>query len=87
MVNVFVALQPDGIMYEITLVPGVAPIVITPVDPTVATGALLLLHVPPLVASLSEKVDPPIQTSEDPSTGEIGFTVITVLTRQLPENE
>jgi hypothetical protein len=52
-----------------------------PVLLIVATVVLLLLHVPPAVASLSS-VHEPSQTSNVPSIAVIGFTVTTVVMEQ-----
>jgi hypothetical protein len=52
----------------------VATPVTTPVpEPTVATDVLLLLHVPPEVASLNVLVEPPAHTLAVPDIGDIGL--------------
>jgi hypothetical protein len=53
---VVLAKQPPAI-YDIVAVPDATPVTM-PVEPTVATEVLLLLHVPPEVASLSAAVMP-----------------------------
>ena len=42
-------------------VPAATPVTV-PVEPTVAADALVLLHVPPLVASFNDVVAPPSHT-------------------------
>ena len=58
MVAVVIAIQPVGIMYDMVAEPPAIPL-ITPVDTSVvATPVLLLLHVPPAVASDTVVVSP-----------------------------
>ena len=72
-VILFVALQPPTV-YEIVAVPAVTPVTMPEEEPTVAL-VLLLLQVPPAVASVSVIVAPS-QTEELPEIdGGVGFTV------------
>ena len=64
----------------IDVVPKVMPLTI-PVEPTVAADVLLLLHVPPDVASVNAKVNP-WQTTGDPVITENGLTVTAVVAIQ-----
>jgi hypothetical protein len=51
--------QPASVVYTIVSTPAVAPPVTTPLDdPTVASVVLLLLHEPPVVASVRVIADP-----------------------------
>ncbi len=68
--------------------PELTPVTVPDV-PTVAIPVAVLLHVPPIVISLSEVVAPPAQTMEVPLieagvTGN-GFTVITNVAAALPQ--
>ena len=64
-------------------VPGDTPFMI-PVVPMVATDILLLLHVPPAVASASVMVWP-AHTTVGPAMGSgVGFTATTVVALQPP---
>ena len=60
------------------LVPAPVPVTVTvdPPVPTVATEVLLLVHVPPAVASLSD-TDEPLHITAEPRIAVIGFTVTT----------
>ena len=58
-------------------VPEVVPLVTVPSVPTTATAVLLLVHVPPGIASLSVTV-PPKQNEVVPVIGARGFIVTTV---------
>jgi hypothetical protein len=63
-------------VYDITDVPAVMPLT-SPVDEIVATGGLLLDHVPPEVASLNRVVEP-TQTLNAPEIGAgLGLTAMT----------
>lgn len=54
-----VAVQPvDGMVYDIVAVPAVSPFTTPEDEPMVATAVLLLVQLPPLVASLSVVVLP-----------------------------
>ena len=69
--------------YVMVAVPAVMPVTSPVDDPTVATEVLLLLHTPPLVASLSAVVNP-TQTAAVPVIGTgVGLTVTVVPTAQL----
>lgn len=74
-VTVVVRRQPVGRLYVTTEVPAIRPFTVPVAEPTVATAVLLLLQVPPGVASDKVAVDP-IQTDEIPliEPGN-GFTV------------
>jgi hypothetical protein len=64
----------------IIVLPAVTPLTTPEPEPTVATGVLPLLHIPPAVASDNVIVDPPSQTATVPEIAEgAGFTVITVI--------
>ena len=52
-----------------------SPVTIPVVEPIVAAAVLLLLQVPPVVASLNVIVDP-AQTLLEPEIADIGLTVI-----------
>jgi hypothetical protein len=71
--------------YVIVTVPAATPVT-KPVEVTVATDGLLLLHVPPGVASLSN-VDAPTQVDELPVIGAMLLDGVTVkvLTTEHPE--
>ena len=66
-------------------IPGPAPVTV-PDEPTVATNVLLLLHVPPAVASVND-VEVPVQMDIGPN-GDIAAgvrsTVTVPVTKQLP---
>lgn len=69
------ALQPAGVVYVIVDVPVATPVTTPEARPTVATDTVLLLHVPPAVASVSVVVFP-MHIDNVPSIGEVGFTVM-----------
>ncbi len=85
---VAVPAQPNPLVtvYVITVVPADTPVT-TPVAPTVATPALLLLHVPPVVAlarvvvPFEHIVVPPVIAATVGS----GFTVITLVAVAVPQ--
>ena len=79
-----VVVYPQSVVYVIVEVP-FATAVTTPVDPTtVATAVLLLVHVPPPVASASVLVPGfPIKVVPVIAAGAT-FTVAVVVTKQLP---
>ena len=60
--------QPDGRVKTIVLVPAVTPVTRPVALPTVATPGLVLVHVPPPVASVSCVVAP-VQTVGVPIIG------------------
>ena len=64
--------------------PDATPVTIPLADPTEAMNGLLLVHVPPVVASASEMVNP-IHTAEGPvmAAGE-RLTVMDLIAVQLP---
>ena len=73
--------DPQPVIYEIIVVPADKPAAKIPVEePIVATGSVLLTHVPP--ASASDKVVPPPAhcRSVPIIAGGNGFTVTTVVT-------
>ena len=76
--SVAVRTQPDGIVYDIVAVPAIIPLAIPVVPPIVATDRLLLLHVPPVDASVNVVVEP-THAANMPDTGSIVLTVITVV--------
>ena len=57
-VTVVVTKQPAAIVYVIVAVPPATPVTIPETVPTVALAVLLLLHVPPVTASVNVEVDP-----------------------------
>ena len=63
-----VAKQPPVKIYEIVVVPTELPITRPVDDPISATAGLLLLHTPPLMASVSSDVVP-VQLNEEPDMG------------------
>ncbi len=63
--------------------PSLTPVTIPVVDPTVATAVLLLLHVPPGVASAKAALVP-TQTTLAPDIGCMALTVTTTLVLQPP---
>jgi len=80
-VSVVVAVQPVGMVYVMVVVPDVLPVTSPPAS-IVATGGLLLAHVPPVSTSLSDDVAP-IHTFRLPAIacGD-GLIVSTVVVRQ-----
>ena len=65
-----------------TVVPGVIPLTIPVAGPMVAIAGLLLLHVPPGVASVNIVV-PPVQAPDNPIIGvAVLLTVIVVVAAQ-----
>ena len=81
-VTTVVAIQPAPSEYVIVVVPIVPPVRIPVVRPIVATVVVLLVHVPPVTASLNVMV-PPMHTPVGPriDVGE-GLTLITVVVQQ-----
>jgi hypothetical protein len=80
-VIVVVAVQPAVVVYVTKVVPEAIPKTVPVAEPIVAIEVLLLLHVPPVTASV--KVDvAPAQTSVVPEIEVIGLTVITVVAIQ-----
>jgi hypothetical protein len=65
-------------------VPADTPVTIPVEDPTVATEALLLLHVPPVVASLSDIVRPAPTVLPPLIAAGAGLMVTTRVEEQLP---
>ena len=74
-------MQPVVVVYVIIAVPFVTPETAPDEMSTVAIAVLLLLHVPPLVASLNVVVLP-AQTVVMPVIGAMGFTVTVVVAAQ-----
>lgn len=62
-------------------VPAATPVTI-PVDPTVATNELLLLHAPPVVVSVSVVLSPAQTLAVPPMAAGKLFTVTTVVVAQ-----
>jgi hypothetical protein len=86
-VIVVVILQPvETIAYVITVVPVVIPLTMPEVDPTVATEVVLLVHVPPGVASVSVIVDPAQTLVGPPMAAGVALTVTIVVARH-PDKE
>ena len=76
------AVQPAGSVYVMVAVPADTPVTIPVPAPTEAIEVLLLLHVPPLVASLSEVVSP-TQTLLTPVIADgVGLTVSIIVVVQ-----
>jgi hypothetical protein len=75
-VMLLIAVQPvDVIVYVISALPVPAPVTIPLLEPTVATARSLLLHVPPVVASVNVIVDPTHTKDAPPIEAGKGFTV------------
>ena len=81
--NTIEAVQPEGSVYEMVVVPVVSALMMPEDEPMVATAVLLLLHVPPVVASASVAVAP-TQADVGPVIGEKAFTVSTTEVKQPP---
>jgi hypothetical protein len=80
-VTIRTAAQPEGGVYVIVVVPGVTPHA-TPEASIVPIAVLLLAHVPPVIALVSE-VQEPTHMLGVPAIGAAGvFTVITAVMRQ-----
>ena len=74
--TIVVALQPEADEKLIVEVPAATPVTMPEEEPMVATEVLLLVHVPPLVASVSVVVWP-VHTLVVPAIAAgVGFTVI-----------
>jgi len=80
-----VVIHPVGNVYVITGLPVATPLTI-PVDPTLARLVLLLLHVPPVVASLNAVVDPAHTTRVPVIPAGKGLTVTGVVMKQPVDN-
>ena len=65
--------------------PAATPVTI-PVEPTVATELLLLLHVPPEVALVRATV-PPAQTEAEPEIADGSALTVSAATRTQPDAE
>jgi hypothetical protein len=79
-VTAFMLLQPLPVEYEITATPAATPVT-TPELLTVATVVVLLLHVPPDVAS-EKVVDEPAQMLPEPLMAASSLTVTTAVVVQ-----
>ena len=75
-VTTAVRLHPKTEVYVMVALTGATPETIPEALPTVATSVLLLLHVPPAVASVSETVEPAHTASGPEIRAGNGFTVI-----------
>jgi hypothetical protein len=75
-VTVVVAKHPAASVYEIVAVPEPTALT-TPVDPTVATEASLVLQLPPVLMSLSVEVEPAQSVVGPVMPAGIGLTVTT----------
>jgi hypothetical protein len=71
-------------VYVIATVPAVTPVTIPVPDPTVAIPLLLLLQVPPVVASLSVIWEPAITVLLPEIAPGVGFTVTIVVEEHVP---
>ena len=80
-VTVAVVLHPAVVVYLIVAFPGIPACTVPFAGSIVATLLLLLLHVPPVVASLKIVVMP-AHNILLPVIGIIGFTVTVVVTKQ-----
>ena len=76
-----VRVQPEPIEYEIVAVPVPIPVTTPVPEPMVPTAVLLLVHVPPAVASLKVVVSP-THAVVVPVMAEIGPTVTVLVTLQ-----
>src|SRR6202008_1408822 len=74
-VNAIAAAQPVPKVYEIVVLPVATPETV-PEVPMLATSGLLLLHVPPDVASVNVVVRPRQTLFAPPIAAGFGFTVI-----------
>ena len=70
-VTVAVLTHAAGVVYVIVVLPGKMPVTIPEDEPTEATNGLLLLHMPPVVESLSAVVAPGQTLSMPPIAGAI----------------
>ena len=74
--------QPVGIVYLIIAMPGVTPVTTPVLKPTVAMAGVLLLQVPPGIASLTV-IAVPMHKTEGPTIGAgSGLTLTTVVVEQ-----
>lgn len=69
----------------VTVLPAICPVTVPVVRPTVAASVLLLVHVPPVIASLSVS-GIPVHNDVLPVIGATGLTVITLVTAQPDPN-
>ena len=80
--NVVVAMQPVGKVYDIVAVPEVTPYASPEDRPMVATAALLLVHMPPGVASVKVVVLPGHTAAPPPITSGRALMVTVVIAVQ-----
>ena len=73
--------HPDGAVYVIYTDPGVSPCTTPDVRPIEAMVGSLLLHVPPVTASVSVSVVPGHKVSAPTIDGGSGLTVTEVVTK------
>ena len=66
-------------IYVITEVPAASPLTVPVDEPTIATAVLLLLQVPPVVAS-DKVIEEPVQTVAVPVMDDMPLTVIVAVT-------
>ena len=85
-VTLVVVIQPVGKVYEMVTVPADTPVTTPVPEPTVALLVLLLLQVPPVVASVNAVVKPAHTLVVPVIEAGNGFTV-TVIVGVLPETE
>jgi hypothetical protein len=76
-VMIAVAGQPEETEYEMVTEPDARPVTVPVAEPTMATAGLLLLHVPPEVAS-DNVTEAPRQTVPEPDTGAVPAFTVTV---------
>jgi hypothetical protein len=75
-VSIAVLIQPVGRVYVIVVLPAIPVVTVPDDDPIVATLVLLLVQVPPVIASVNVVVAPPAhKLSVPPITAGSGFTV------------
>ena len=79
--------HPADVVYVIFTVPADAPVTSPVALLTVATEVLLLLHVPPVVASVNVVVEPTHTADAPLIAAGSGLTVIVVVVKQLALNE
>ena len=77
-----VAKQPAAVVYVIVTVPVVNPFTIPLAEPTLALNGMLLVHVPPVIASLRVVVAPRHTPGFPVIAGGKGFTVIIAAFKQ-----
>jgi hypothetical protein len=74
--------QPGGTIYEMRDVPSVRPVTVPVAGSIVATAVLVLLHVPPVAASVNVVLAPTHNDREPPIAGGVATTVTVVVVEQ-----